>query len=123
MALPAFDVPDRRPAGERSVPSPFLGTSPTRPTHRQAIVTCVLTALTALVCAGLVAAAALVPAPPLALPFVIAVGVGYPMVAVWQSHASLAVLRRRLGRPHRRALSDLRRELDRLPETRHPLDH
>jgi hypothetical protein len=122
MALPAFDIPDRRPAGERSVLCPFLGTSPTLPTHRQAIVTCALTALSALVCAGLVAAAVLVPAPRLALPFVIAVGVGYPMVAVWQSHASLTVLRRRLRRPHKRALTDLRRELERLPETRHPLD-
>jgi hypothetical protein len=98
-----------------------MGQSPL-PSYRQAIATCTLTALSALLCAGLVAAAALVPAPPLALPFVIAVGVGYPMLAVWQSHASVDVLRRRWMRAERRALAQLRRELDRLPEIRHPLD-
>jgi hypothetical protein len=94
------------------------------PTYRQAIATCVFTALAALTCAGLMSAAALVPAPPIALPFVIAVCVLYPMVAAWRSSTALAVLRHRLPRRRldERALGELRRDLDRLPETGHPLD-
>jgi hypothetical protein len=94
------------------------------PTYRQAIATCMFTALSALMCAGLMSAAALVPAPPLVLPFVVVVCVVYPMLAAWRSSSALAVLRYR--RPRRRlderALSELRRDLDGLPETRHPLD-
>jgi hypothetical protein len=98
-------------------------TSRPLPTYRQAIVTCLFTALTGLVCAGLLSAAALVPAPPPVLPFVIAVCVAYPMLAALRSSSSLAVLRQR--RPRRRlderALAELRRDLDRLPEIGHPL--
>jgi hypothetical protein len=93
------------------------------PTYRQAIVTCTLTVVTALVCAGLLSAAALVPAPPVVLPLVVGVCVGLPMLATWWSSSSLAVLRH--GRPGKRlderALGELRRELDRLPEVGHPL--
>jgi hypothetical protein len=94
------------------------------PTYRQAIATCAITALSAVVCAGLMSAAALVPAPPPALPFVIAVCVGYPMLAGWRASSSLAVLRHRWPgrRLDKRALGKLRRDLDRLPETSHPLD-
>ena len=94
------------------------------PTYRQAIATCVFTALSALTCAGLMGAAALVPAPPLVLPFLIAVCVVYPMLAVWRLSSSLAVLRHRWPRRRldERALGELRSELDRLPETGHPLD-
>jgi hypothetical protein len=82
-------------------------------------VTCAFTVLTVLTCAALMAAAALVPAPPAALPLLIAVCIGCPMFAAWQSASSLAVLR---YRPDERALIELRRELDQLPETAHPLD-
>jgi arginine exporter protein ArgO len=85
--------------------------------RRDAIATCAFAVLTALACAGLIAAAALVPAPPAVLPLVIAVGVALPMAAAWQASASLAGLRLQ-----KRAVGDLRRELDRLPETGHPLD-
>jgi hypothetical protein len=63
------------------------------PTYRQAIATCAITALSAFMCAGLMSAAALVPAPPPALAFVIAVCVGYPMLAGWRASSSLAILR------------------------------
>jgi hypothetical protein len=57
-------------------------------------------------------AAVLVPAPPPVLPFVIAVCVGYPLLAGWRASSSLAVLRRRW--PRRRldeqALDELRRD-------------
>ena len=87
------------------------------PSRREAIATCAFAALTALGCAGLLAAAALVPAPPAVLPLVIPVGVVLPMLATWQASGSLVALR-----SERRAVGELRRELDRLPETGHPLD-
>ena len=92
------------------------------PTRTQAIVTCVLCAVTALVCAGLLTFAALVPAPPAVLPEVALVCVGAPIVAALDVLASVAVLR--ATRPaglDKRALVELRRGLERLPETRHPL--
>ena len=94
------------------------------PTYRQALATCLFTALSVLTCAALLSAAALVPAPPAVLLLAIAVCIVYPMLAAFQSSASVAVLRchwpRR--RHERRALEKLRRELDRLPEIGHPLD-
>jgi hypothetical protein len=94
------------------------------PTYRQALATCVFTALSALTCAGLLSAAALVPAPPTVLPLVIAICVVYPMLAAFRSSSSVAILRQHWPRRRleRRALEKLRRELDRLPEVGHPLD-
>jgi hypothetical protein len=94
------------------------------PSYREALATCVFAVVTAAVCAVLMSAAALVPAPPAALPVVVTVCIACPMLAAWQASSSLPVLR--LGRPRgrldERALAELRRELDRLPETAHPLD-
>jgi hypothetical protein len=94
------------------------------PTYREAIATCAFTALSALTCAALLSAAALVPAPPAVLPLVIAVCVVYPMLAAVRSSSSVAVLRQHWPRRRldERALDKLRRELDRLPEIGHPLD-
>jgi hypothetical protein len=94
------------------------------PTYHRALATCVFTALSALTCAGLLSAAALVPAPPTVLPVVIAVCVFYPMLAAFRSSSSVAVLRRHWPRRRldERALAKLRRELERLPEVGHPLD-
>jgi hypothetical protein len=104
-------------------------TSRPLPSHWQAILRCALTALTAVVCACLLGAAALVPAPPAVLPFIIAACVGCPMLAAWESSLSVAVLRRTssnaddasAGLLDSRAVRRLRRELAQLPETRHPL--
>jgi hypothetical protein len=97
------------------------------PTRRQAILVCAFVVLTALVCAGLVSAAALAPAPPGVVPLVVAVCVCCPIVAAWELPVSVAVLRA-TGRPDGteaaldgRALAALRRRLDELPETQHPL--
>jgi hypothetical protein len=76
-------------------------------------------ALTLLCAAGLVAAAVLVPAPAAALPAVVVLAVGLPMVAAWELSFMISGLR--LARHGGRALAALRRELDALPETRHPL--
>jgi hypothetical protein len=73
-----------------------------------------------LVCAaGLVAAAVLVPAPPLALPAVVVLALGMPMTAAWELSSVVAALRH-AGREGR-AVAGLRRELAALPETHHPL--
>jgi hypothetical protein len=94
------------------------------PTYRQALATCVVTALTAVACGGLLCAAALVPAPPVVLPLIVSVCVVVPMVMACESIPALAVLRSRWSRRRldQRALGRLRRELDQLPETGHPLD-
>jgi len=101
-------------------------TSRPLPTRGQAILVCASVVLSALMCAGLLTAATLAPAPPAVLPFVIAVGIGLPMVSAWELRPSLVVLRahryaaRAAGQA--RLLADWRRRLDALPETPHPLD-
>jgi hypothetical protein len=91
------------------------------PTRRRAILVCVFVALTACMCAALLGAAALVPAPPAILPFIVVVCIGCPMVAACELPSAVAGLRaaRRVLDP--RALETLRRQLDALPETPHPL--
>jgi len=91
---------------------------PTRPlpTRRQAVLACALAAVAIVASAGILAAAALVPAPLPVLPLVIIVCLGCPMLAAWELRPSVAGLRREV-----RAVAELRRHLDRLPETRHPL--
>jgi hypothetical protein len=71
--------------------------------------------LTAIACAALMTAAALVPAPPAALAFVVLACVACPMAASFELARALAALRE----PY----AALRRELDRLPETPHPLGY
>jgi len=68
-------------------------------------------ALTTLVCSGLLAAAVLVPAPVVVLPLVILACLGCPMAAAYELALTLA----------RDPAAELRRDLERLPETRHPL--
>jgi hypothetical protein len=86
-------------------------------TRRQAIARIAFAVLVALSCAGLVSAAALVPAPPAVLPLVAIVSVVGPMVVTGELHAGIKALQRR-----RRALAMLRRHLAQLPETSHPLE-
>jgi hypothetical protein len=99
-------------------------TSRPLPTYRQSVAACAFMALTAFACAGLLSAAALVPAPPVVLPLIVTVCVVVPMVVACDSASALAVLRTRWLRRRldERALGELRRDLDLLPETGHPLD-
>jgi hypothetical protein len=76
-------------------------------------------ALTLLCAGGLVTAAVLVPAPAPALPAVIVLALAMPMVAAWELSFVIAALQH--AAREGRALARLRRELDALPETRHPL--
>lgn len=66
--------------------------------------------LTALMCAGLLAGAFLAQAPPAALVLIIPICVTLPMLAMWQATVTVAS-----------PLTQLRRDLERLPETHHPL--
>jgi hypothetical protein len=94
------------------------------PTRQRAKAVCVFTVLTVLVCAGLMSAAVLAHAPIFVVPCMVAVCIGCPIAAAWDLPVSIAVLRasRPDDRPlDSRALMTLRRNLDRLPETQHPL--
>jgi hypothetical protein len=75
--------------------------------------------LSLLFTAGLVAAAVLAPAPPAVLPLLILLAIGIPLATAWELPATLAALRDRVREG--RALVRLRRTLDALPETHHPL--
>lgn len=87
--------------------------APARP--RLVVLAAVVTSLiSAAVCAG----AILAPAPAVAIPLVVAICIGCPMFAGWEVPNALAALRaNRAGN----ALARLRRSLDELPETEHPL--
>ena len=93
------------------------------PNRRDASALCVVAALSLLACAGLLIAAVLAPAPPAVLPLLVFVCLGCPLALGWSLPASLAVLR--AAREHEddraRVMDTLRRQLDRIPETRHPL--
>jgi O-antigen/teichoic acid export membrane protein len=86
----------------------------TVPSHRQAQLNCLVALAVALACVGLLTAATLVPAPPTAVPFLALVCVGLPVFTAWEVPVALAVLRGRRS---------LRRALDALPETEHPLGY
>jgi hypothetical protein len=80
---------------------------------------CVMAVVTS---AALFTAAALVPAPPAVLPLVLAVCIGGPMLAAWELRSMFSAGRRPGPAPlDSRAVARLRRHLDELPETQHPL--
>jgi hypothetical protein len=118
-----------RAAGSRTAADtarPDLGSPPlavnrsSTTTPRRAVRACVFVATTAVMCAALLSAAVLVPAPPAALPMILAVCIGLPMAVAFELPTAFGVVRGAVA--GRRHLSALRRELERLPETRHPLD-
>jgi peptidoglycan/LPS O-acetylase OafA/YrhL len=80
--------------------------------------TWVFAALAVFTSAVIFTAAALVPAPPAVLPLVLAVCIGGPMLAAWELRSKL---HRTAGPLDSTALARLRRHLDELPETQHPL--
>jgi len=95
--------------------------------RRDVILSCLFAAATALMCASLLAAAVLVPAPPAALPVVIVASLAMPMLAAWHAAVSIAARRGLNSAPaweaplDGRALKELRRQLAQLPEVQHPL--
>jgi hypothetical protein len=84
-----------------------------------AAIVLIVAAFTVLTSACVCVAAVLAPAPPGALPMVVAVCIGCPMFASWQVPFALTSLQSRRARD--RALARLRRHLAALPETEHPL--
>lgn len=82
--------------------------------HRHLLLSALEAAFTALACAGLLTAAILVPAPAPVLVLIVAVSIALPMRATW-------VLSRVTAAASRLDLTEMRRQLDRLPETQHPL--
>jgi hypothetical protein len=86
---------------------------------RLLVLRAVYVALMLLCVGGLVAAAVLVPAPAPALPVVVVLAIGMPMVAA--SELSFVIAGLQHAAHGGRAVAGLRRELDALPETRHPL--
>jgi cation transport ATPase len=93
----------------------------TLPTRRQAYATCVLVALSILASAGLMGAAFIGGAPVAVLPLVALVCIGCPLALGWSLPIAIAVIRATGPALNARALRALRRSLDRLPETQHPL--
>jgi hypothetical protein len=99
------------------------------PDPRQAKMACAFAAVTALVCGSLFTAAALGHAPAAVLPLLVAVCIGCPVISSWNLPVAVAVLRATAAdRRERRqemldatSLEELRRILDLLPETDHPL--
>jgi|SRR5947209_3504981 len=75
--------------------------------------------VSALISAAVCAAAILAPAPAAVVPLIVLLCVGCPIFAGWEAPVALAAVR--AERAGRRALAALRRSLDQLPETEHPL--
>jgi hypothetical protein len=88
---------------------------------RDTVLTRLLCALAVATSAGVFTAAALVPAPPAVLPLVVLVAVGCAMLAAWELRPTVGGTRRTASPLGRRAEERLRRQLDELPETQHPL--
>jgi len=89
---------------------------PARPSQPRLVLLAAL--LTALISAAVCVGAILAPAPAVAIPLVVAICIGCPMFGGWEVPNALAALRaNRAGK----AMARLRRSLDRLPETEHPL--
>lgn len=75
---------------------------------------------TVMVSIGMCVGAVLAPAPPIAVPLVVAICVGSPVFAGWDVPRALRA--QRIERGQKRAVAALRRKsLEQLPETEHPL--
>ena len=86
--------------------------------RRDALLHCAYAALVTVACVGVLTAAAIAPAPEVVQPFIVVTCVGFAMLVASEVPGSLAVLR---ATRRSAALDALRRQLDELPETEHPL--
>jgi hypothetical protein len=86
----------------------------------QPALTLAVALVTALISAAVCTGAILAPAPAVAIPLVVAICIGCPLFAGWEVPSALIALRvKRAGK----SLVKLRRSLDELPETEHPLGY
>lgn len=91
-------------------------------TRAQSIAVLMVAVVSVAISAGVCVASVLVPAPPGVLPLVVVVCIGAPMFASWDLPPAIASLRAdRARRAARGAVAKLRRSLEELPETDHPL--
>jgi hypothetical protein len=93
--------------------------------RRHAILACVALLVTVLICAALLTLAVLLHAPPAALPVLLVACIGGPALAAHELPHALEALRARQApvvEDEDDLLERLRRFLDELPETAHPLD-
>lgn len=86
---------------------------------RRVTLTLIAAVATALMSAGLCAAAIVARAPTAVVPLVVVISVGCPIFAAWEVPGAIASLRAERERGN--ALASLRRGLAQLPETDHPL--
>ena len=101
-------------------PLAYLAGRAPRPGEARLILGVALT--TALISVAICVAAVLAPAPAVVLPLIVTICVGCPVFAAWRAPLAVATLRAdRVRRGRDRALEQLRRGLDQLPETEHPL--
>ena len=98
-------------------------TAPSTSLRRQAAVLCLFALLTVLLCGALITAAVLLHPPLAAVPVIVLVGIGCPLAVGCELPKALVTLRAGcLPRAaHGRAMAALRRDLDLIPETSHPL--
>jgi hypothetical protein len=89
--------------------------------RRQAVLICATAGLVVLMGAGLCSAAILVPAPAAVVPLVAVSCAGLPILAGWRVPVAVDCLRTRPRCLTELSVAALRRDLDRLPETEHPL--
>jgi hypothetical protein len=93
--------------------------SPTRP---QAFLLCTLVALTAVISGGLLTLAVLKSVPIAALPLLVFACIGCSMAGGCELPRAIRAIRHlRMAAFDRASLKAMRRQLDELPETRHPL--
>jgi hypothetical protein len=92
----------------------------TEPANYRPLIALLAAVLAALVGVAVCAAAILVPAPTGAIPFVVAISAGAPLLAGWEIRSAVTS-RRRFELRGEKALGRLRSQLERLPETEHPL--
>jgi hypothetical protein len=90
-------------------------------TRREAVLACAAAVVASLASVGLAAAAMLAPAPAGVVPVVATICVACPLFAAWELPGAVAALWTDSPARRERALGKLRRSLDRLPETEHPL--
>jgi hypothetical protein len=90
------------------------------PSRRHAVLICVSALVVLLMAAGLCSAAILAHAPPAVVPLIAISCVGLPLLAACRLPVAVAALRAKSPPLSDLSLADLRRDLNQLPETKHP---
>jgi hypothetical protein len=90
------------------------------PSRRHAVLICVSSLVVLLMAAGLCSAAILAHAPAAVVPLIAVSCAGLPLLAACRLPVAVAALRTKSPPRSDLSLADLRRELNQLPETKHP---